>query len=265
MIVAAVGLFGAVAAVMVAKYGWRDAYKVGGGLGIILLLLRIGTFESGMFKNIEQAHVSKGNFFMLLNNWQRFKKYLCCILIGVPLWYVVGVLITLSPEFGKALNAKDTLNAGDGILSAYIGIAVGGIIAGLLSQVTRSRKLVMFIFLILSAISVIVYLKSTGLTSRYFVLLCFFMGCGVGHWTIFITIAAEQFGTNIRATVATTVPNFVRGSLIPVNIVFVAFKDHYGMITSGYIVMGILTVIALSSLTQLKETFGKDLNYLEIS
>jgi putative MFS transporter len=263
MIVAAVGLLGAAAAVMVAKYGWRPAYRVGGGLGIVLLFLRIGTFESGMFKNIEPGKVSKGNFFMLFNNWDRFKKYLYCILIGAPLWYVIGVLITLSPEFGKALNAKDPLNAGDGILASYIGIAIGGIIAGLLSQVTKSRKLVMLIFLLLSVVSVVVYLSSTGITSHQFVMICFFMGCSVGYWTIFVTIAAEQFGTNIRATVATTVPNFVRGSLIPINLAFTAFAGHYGMITSGYIMMAILTVVALFSLSQLKETFAKDLNYVE--
>jgi len=265
MIVAAIGLFGAAAAVMVAKYGWRNAYFVGGGLGIVLLLLRIGTFESGMFKNIEQTSVSKGNFFMLFNNWGRFKKYLYCILIGAPNWFIVGVLITLAPEFGKALHAKDTLNAGDGILYAYVGIAAGGIIAGLLSQITKSRKSVMYIFLILSAASVVVYLNSTGLTTKHFVWLCFFMGCGVGYWTIFITIAAEQFGTNIRATVATTVPNFVRGFLIPINLAFVAFKDHYGMITGGYIMMAILTAIAFFSVSQLKETFSKDLDYVEVS
>jgi MFS transporter, putative metabolite:H+ symporter len=207
--------------------------------------------------------VSKGNFFMLFTNWGRFKKYLYCILIGAPLWYVVGVLITLSPEFGKALNARGALSAGDGILSSYIGIAVGGIAAGLLSQVTKSRKLVMFIFLLLSVVSVVVYLSSNGLTSREFVWICFFMGFAVGYWTIFVTIAAEQFGTNIRSTVATTVPNFVRGSLIPINIAFAALKDHYGMITSGYVMMVILTLIALFSLGQLKETFGKDLNYIE--
>ncbi|MFI5138968.1 MAG: MFS transporter [Sphingobacteriales bacterium] len=263
MIVAAVGLFGAAAAVMVAKYGWRPAYRVGGGLGIVLLFLRIGTFESGMFKNIEPGTVSKGNFLMLFNNWDRFKKYLYCILIGAPLWYVIGVLITLSPEFGKALNAKDTLNAGDGILSAYIGIAVGGIISGLLSQIAKSRKLAMLIFLLLSVVSVIDYLSSEAITSREFVWISFFMGCAVGYWTIFVTIAAEQFGTNIRATVATTVPNFVRGSLIPINLAFTAFAGHYGMITSGYIMMAILTVVALFSLSQLKETFAKDLNYVE--
>ncbi len=265
MIVAAIGLLGAAVAVIVAKHGWQNAYKVGGGLGIVLLLLRIGTFESGMFKSMEQSNVSKGNFFILFNNWDRFKKYLYCILIGAPLWYVVGVLVTLSPEFGKALGAPEPLNAGDGILATYIGIAAGGIFAGLLSQITRSRKLTMYIFLSLSAITAVVYLSSTGITSQHFVWLCFFMGVAVGYWTIFITVAAEQFGTNIRATVATTVPNFVRGSLILINIGFVALKDHYGMITSGYIMMAILTIIALFSVSQLKETFGKDLNYVEIT
>jgi MFS family permease len=266
MVVAVIGLFGAAAAVMVAKHGWQTAYKVGGGLGLILLLLRVGTFESGMFKNIEQAdNVSKGNFFMLFSNWGRFKKYLYCILIGAPLWYVVGVLVTLSPEFGKALGAKDALSAGEGVLYTYIGIAIGDIFAGLLAQITKSRKLTMAIFLSLSVVSVICYLSSTGLTSQHFVWLCFFMGCSVGYWATFVTIAAEQFGTNIRSTVTTTVPNFVRGSLIPINIAFNAFVVHYGMIKSGYIMMGILTVITLFSLSQLKETFGKDLNYVEVS
>jgi len=265
MIVAVIGLFGAAAAVMVAKYGWQTAYKVGGILGFLLLLLRIGTFESGMFKNIEQANVSKGNFFMLFTNWERFKKYMYCILIGAPLWYVVGVLVTLSPEFGKALGAKDTLSAADGVLYSYIGIAIGDIFAGLLAQITKSRKLTMVVFLLLSVISVVVYLSSTGLTEARFVWICFFMGCSVGYWATFVTIASEQFGTNIRSTVTTTVPNFVRGSLIPINLAFTALVGHYGMITSGYIMMGILTVISLLSLSQLKETFGKDLNYLEIS
>jgi putative MFS transporter len=265
MIVAAVGLFGAVAAAIVAKHGWQNAYKVGGSLGIVLLLLRIGTFESGMFKNIENKAVSKGNFFMLFSSWGLFKKYLCCILIGAANWFVVGVLVTLAPEFGaaNALAAKQPLSAGDGILYCYVGIAVGGIIAGLLSQVLKSRKKVMFLFLILSLISQVIYLSSTGISSSRFIWECFFMGCGVGYWTIFITIAAEQFGTNIRSTVATTVPNFVRGLLFPINLAFVALKGSYGMITSGYIMMVILTVVALLALSQIKETFRKDLNYIE--
>lgn len=263
MIVAVIGLLGAAAAYAVAKYGWQTAYKVGGGLGVILLLLRVGTFESGMFKNVQESGVSKGNFLMLFTSFKRFKKYLYCILIGAPLWYVVGVLVTFSPEFGVALHSKEVLSAGEGVLYTYIGISVGDIFAGLLAQVTRSRKLTMMVFLLLSLVSAFVYLRSEGITHDKFVWICFFMGCTVGYWATFVTIAAEQFGTNIRATVTTTVPNFVRGSLIPITMAFNAFKGTYGMITSGYIMMIILTVIALFSLSQLQETFGKDLNYIE--
>ncbi|MDB5003828.1 MAG: transporter [Mucilaginibacter sp.] len=262
-IVAMIGLLGAVAAAYVGKYDWRTAYYVGGGLGIVLLLLRMGTFESGMFKNIADTGVSKGNILMLFNNRKRFLKYLYCILIGAPLWYVVGVLVTQSPEFGKALGAKAPLSAGTGILYTYIGISVGGIFAGVLAQLTKSRKLTMLIFLLLSVISAICYLSAKDITTSQFIWLCFFMGFAVGYWATFVTIASEQFGTNIRSTVTTTVPNFVRGSLIPVNALFNMFVLHYGMIQSGYIVMFILTAIALFALSQLKESFSKDLDYIE--
>lgn len=264
MIVAVIGLFGAAAAYFVAtKYDWKVAYFVGGGLGILLLLLRLGTFESGMFKSMEQSKASKGNILMLFTNFGRFKKYLFCILIGAPLWYVVGVLVTLSPEFGKALGAQTPLSAGEGVLYTYIGISIGDIFAGFLAQVTRSRKLTMAVFLIVSVVTASIYLGSKGITHNKFVWICFAMGCSVGYWATFVTIAAEQFGTNIRATVTTTVPNFVRGSLIPINLAFNAFVVHYGMIKSGYIMMIILTLLSLFSLSQLKETFGKDLDYIE--
>ncbi|WP_454802602.1 MFS transporter [Mucilaginibacter phyllosphaerae] len=263
MIVAVIGLFGAAAAYEAAKYGWQTAYKVGGGLGLVLLLLRVGTFESGMFNKVKESGVSKGNFCMLFTNGGRFKKYLYCILIGAPLWYVVGVLVTLSPEFGKALGSAVPLSAGEGVLYTYIGISVGDIFAGLLAQITKSRKLTMAVFLLLSVVTAFIYLGSEGITHDKFVWTCFFMGCSVGYWATFVTIAAEQFGTNIRSTVTTTVPNFVRGSLIPINMAFNAFVVHYGMVTSGYIMMVLLTIISLFSLSQLKETFGKDLNYIE--
>lgn len=265
MLVAVIGLLGAVAAAMVSKYDWRTAYFVGGGLGIVLLLLRLGTFESGMFKNVARSEVSKGNILMLFNNGKRFYKYLCCIFIGAPLWYVVGILITQSPEIGKALGATETLSAGTGILYSYVGISVGGIFAAVLAQLTKSRKLTMLIFLLLSAVSVVAYLSTKGITNHQFVMLCLFMGFSVGYWATFVTIAAEQFGTNIRSTVTTTVPNFIRGSLIPINSLFNVFVLHYGMITSGYIMMFILTALALFCLSQLKESFHKDLDYVELS
>jgi MFS family permease len=265
MLVAVIGLLGAVAAAVVSKYDWRTAYYVGGVLGIVLLLLRLGTFESGMYKNVARAtEVSKGNILMLFNNWKRFYKYLCCIFIGAPLWYVVGILITQSPEIGKALGAKETLSAGTGILYSYVGISIGGIFAAILAQLTKSRKLTMLIFLLLSAVSVVAYLSVKGITNSQFIWLCFFMGFAVGYWATFVTIAAEQFGTNIRSTVTTTVPNFIRGSLIPINALFNVFVVHYGMVNSGYIMMAILTVLALFCLSQLKESFHKDLDYIEV-
>lgn len=265
MIVAGVGLLGAAAATTVHEaYSWQTSYFVGGGMGLLLLLLRLGTFESGMFKQMAGQHqVAKGNFFMLFKNKERFLKYLYCILIGIPLWYVVGVLVTLSPEFGKELGATEKLDAGKGIMFTYFGIAIGDVVTGLLAQVIKSRRKTVFIFHLLSVVSVVCYLTSRGLSGDTFIWLCLFMGFSVGYWATFVTIAAEQFGTNIRATVTTTAPNFVRGALIPINFLFIYLSKIYTNITAAFIVMGILTAIALFALSQLKESFNKDLDYVE--
>lgn len=265
MIVACVGLMGAVMAALISDhYTWQTSYFIGGGMGLLLLTLRIGLVESGMFKETtEKGEVQRGNFFMLFNNWARFKKYLCCILIGLPLWYVVGVLVTFSPEFGKALNATGVLNAGKGIMYCYIGISVGDVVAGFLSQMLKSRKQVMFIFLILTAIAVAVYLYSFGITPERFILLSLLLGFASGYWATFVTIAAEQFGTNLRATVTTTVPNFIRGSLIAITISFQFFKDKLGILQGAMVVGAICIVISIIALSQLKETFSKDLDYVE--
>jgi MFS family permease len=265
MIVACVGLMGAVMAALISDhYTWQTSYFIGGGMGLLLLTLRIGLVESGMFKETtEKGEVQRGNFFMLFNNWSRFKKYLCCILIGLPLWYVVGVLVTFSPEFGKALNATGVLNAGKGIMYCYIGISVGDVVAGLLSQMLKSRKQVMFIFLILTAIAVAVYLYSFGITPERFILLSLLLGFASGYWATFVTIAAEQFGTNLRATVTTTVPNFIRGSLIAITLSFQFFKDKLGILQGAMVVGAICIIISIIALSQLKETFSKDLDYVE--
>lgn len=265
MIVAGIGLLGAAAAATVAKnFSWQTSYFVGGGLGLILLFLRVGTFESGMFKHaVGQKEVEKGNIWMLFTNKARFVKYISCILIGIPLWFVVGILVTLAPEFGKALGASTPLNAGTGIMYTYIGIAIGDVCTGLLAQVLKSRKKTVLIFHLLSVISVVLYLNSYGLNQQTFIWLCLFLGFSVGYWATFVTIAAEQFGTNIRATVTTTVPNFVRGALIPITFLFQIFAKRYDIITSAYILMALLTVIAVYAVTRLRETFSKDLNYLE--
>lgn len=265
MIVAGVGLFGAVAAAMIGgHYTWQTSYFIGGGMGLLLLFLRVGLAESGLFKEAKEANIQRGNIWMLFNNGSRFKKYLCCILIGLPLWFVVGVLITFSPEFGKALGATGVINAGKGIMYCYIGIAVGDVVAGFLCQMLKSRKKVMLIFLLLTAVAIVVYLYSTGLTPDTFIWLSLFLGFASGYWATFVTIASEQFGTNLRATVTTTVPNFVRGSVVAVTLSFQFLKGQYGILQGAMIVGFVCLVIALLALSQLKETFNKDLDYVEV-
>jgi putative MFS transporter len=265
MIVAGVGLLGAVMAAIISDhYSWQTSYFIGGGMGLLLLLLRVGLVESGMFKEASgNDKIKRGNFWMLFNNWSRFKTYLCCILIGLPLWYVVGVLITFSPEFGKALNATGVLDAGKGIMYCYIGISVGDVVAGLLAQLLKSRKQVMFIFLVITAVAVVTYLYSFGITPESFILMSLFLGFASGYWATFVTIAAEQFGTNLRATVTTTVPNFIRGSLVLITTGFQFFKDKLGILNGAMVIGAICIAVSLIALSQLKETFSKDLDYLE--
>ncbi|MGZ3822495.1 MAG: MFS transporter [Mucilaginibacter sp.] len=264
MAISVVGLLGAVAAGIAGKYDWRMAYYIGGALGLVLLTLRVGTFESGMFKTVAKTDVSKGNILILFNDKKRFLKYISCILMGLPLWFGIGIILTLAPEFARALGAKDPLSAGTGIVYSYIGGSVGNILAALLAQVTRSRRLTMFIFLTLSAVVISVFLSFNGITNNQFILLSLIMGVTGGYFPTLITIAAEQFGTNIRATVATTVPNFVRGSLIPVNAAFSFLVPRCGMIKSGYILLFALLGISLLALSRLKESFNNDLDYVEI-
>lgn len=265
MIVAAVGLMGAVTAALIAeRFAWHTSYFIGGGMGLVLLLLRIGVVESGIYKaTTKNKEVQKGNFFMLFNKWSRFKKYLACILIGLPTWYVVGVLITFSPEFGKALNATGALNAGEGVMYCYIGISIGDILAGFLAQILKSRKKVMFIFLMITFAAMFVYLYAYGLSPQQFIWLSLLLGFASGYWATFVTIAAEQFGTNLRATVTTTVPNFIRGSLVAVIAGFQFFKFHFGIIHGAMIIGVICIAIALIALSQLKESFSANLDYIE--
>ncbi|HEY4323365.1 MAG TPA: MFS transporter [Mucilaginibacter sp.] len=264
MIVGVIGLLGAVVAGIAGKYDWRTSYYIGGGLGIILLALRLGTFESGLYKNIAKTSISKGNFFILFTDKKRFLKYLYCILIGVPIWFVIGIILTLAPEFTKALGTKENISAGTGIMYSYGGGAIGNMLAGILAQVTRSRKLTMLIFLVLYTIVVSIFLKTTGITNQQFIWLSLLIGVAGGYFATVVTIASEQFGTNIRSTVTTTVPNFIRATVIPLNSVFSFLIVRYGMIGSGFIMLFAVTGLAIFALSQLKEGFSKDLAYLEV-
>jgi MFS family permease len=270
MIVAAVGLLGAIVANLVYQVfeDWRLCYYAGGVLGLLLLLLRMSVKESLMYKQVEGTETSRGKFFSLFTNRKTFIKYMQCILMGIPLWFLVGVLITFSPEFAKALGVQgaETIKAGQAIAWCYGGLVLGDICSGLLSQYLQSRKKVMKIFLALNLLMVFVYLNAHGISSSLFYVLTMAMGFSVGYWVIFVTNAAEQFGTNIRATVTTTVPNFVRGSLPVIIIMYQFFRDKAfagNILQAGMVVGVILAVISFLSLWKMKETFHSDLNYTE--
>ncbi len=262
-LVATVGLMGAVLANYVAKtYDWQIAYFIGGGLGLILLVTRISVFESGIFLKVKEQQVDRGNFFQLFNNWDRFKKFVGCILIGLPIWFVIGILITFSPEFAKAMSITGVV-AGDAVMYSYIGLAAGDLISGFASQAIRSRKRTVFVFILLTLVFIITYLYWPFESSSGFYIGCFFMGFGVGYWALFVTIAAEQFGTNLRSTVATTVPNFIRGSVVPLTFMFGYLRGSLDILQAALIVGVFTIIIALWALRLIDETFSRDLNYVE--
>jgi len=262
-LVATVGLMGAVLANYVAKiFDWQVAYFIGGGLGLILLVARVSVFESGIFLKVKEQGVDRGNFFQLFNQKERFIKFLGCILIGLPIWYVIGILITFSPEFAKVMNITGVV-AGDAVMFSYIGLAAGDMTSGIMSQIIRSRRKTVFVFIFLTLAFVIAYLYWPFQTAGEFYVGCFLLGFGVGYWALFVTIAAEQFGTNLRSTVATTVPNFIRGTVIPLTFAFRYMRESIGIL-EGALVVGIVTIlIAFWALRLIDETFGRDLNFVE--
>jgi putative MFS transporter len=263
-IVAAVGILGAVCAALVGDYfDWRTAYFIGGGLGILLLVMRISMFESGMFTALKDQNVKKGDLLMLVGNRKRLLKYLACIAVGVPLWFVIGILITLSPELARELKVQGNILALKSVMYSYLGLAIGDIASGFLSQIIRSRKKVLYLFITITFLLVIFYVFSSELTVSQFYLLCLVLGFFTGYWAVFMTVAAEQFGTNLRATVTTTVPNFVRGAVVPMTLSFQFLKNYMSLQMSALIVGSITLALALLSSFYLSETHGKDLDYLE--
>jgi MFS transporter, putative metabolite:H+ symporter len=263
-LVAAVGLMGAVLANYIASsFDWRIAYFIGGGLGLLLLLARVSIFESGVFLKLKDKKVQRGNFLQLLNNKVRLTKFLGCIFIGLPIWFVIGILITFSPEFAKALGIADPVKAGDAIMYSYLGLALGDILTGFISNALRSRKKIILLFTIMTIAFMLLYLFMPVLTRPFFYTTCFVMGVGIGYWAMFVTIAAEQFGTNLRSTVATTVPNFIRFTVVPLTFMFKFMRDQVGVIY-GALAVGLFTIaVAFIALKFIDETYTRDLNFVE--
>ena len=263
-IVPAFGVTGALLADTVARnFDWRTAYIVGGSMGLLLLLLRIGVYESKLFTEARTGGVAAGNFLALFTSFSRFRRFSCSFLLGLPLWFIVGLLVALSPEFGVATGAKGPISAGTAVVWTYAGFATGDLASGFLSQAIRSRRRALGLFLGLTAASVAYYMTLSEATPRQIYVACGMMGFSGGYWAVMLTLAAESFGTNLRATVTTSVPNFVRGALIPVTAVFQALRVPLGLLPAAAVVGASCLLIAILAILPLKETWGKDLDFVE--
>jgi putative MFS transporter len=266
-IIAVTGVFGAITAFFVyqAFQDWRICFYIGGGMGLLLLLLRANVMESGMFDSVKKTDVPRGNFFMLFNKKERALRYLKGVLIGLPVWYAIGVLVTFSDKFGKEFGI-DGIDPGKAIMYQYIGIALGDLSAGLLSNYLKSRKKALFAFFgILTFFVILYFLQGDGrgnMQTMY--MLCTCLGFGAGFSVLYITMSAEQFGTNLRASTAISIPNVVRG-ILPLIILL-----HRGLrsLTGDYLTGGWMTGIVIMSLAVIaayytKESFGNDMNFIE--
>jgi predicted MFS family arabinose efflux permease len=271
-IVSGFGIFGAVVAGLVGKmFDWRIAYYVGGGLGLVLLALRVGAYESGLFDQVRGAEVRRGNFLALFTDGGRLLRYLRGILIGVPTWYVVGILVIFAPEIAQAIGialdpatGKTLVTGRESVMYHYAGGAIGSLLCGVLSQWLSSRKKAIAAFLLLDLLLIPGYLLLTGSGPSTFYVYMFVLGLMTGYWAVFVTLAAEQFGTNLRATVTTTTPNFVRGSAVPMTTAFVWLQGRMGsIVTAAAIVGAVVFALALWAVAGTDETYGRDLDYVE--
>lgn len=265
-LVAGLGLTGAVVAfIFKQNFDWRTCYFIGGGMGIVLLMLRIVVFESEMFNLIKKKYVKRGEFLMLFTDKHRFKRYLLNILIGLPTWLCIGVFVTFSKEFGEAMHMKEKIDPGKSIMYAYMAISIGDILAGVLSQVLKSRKKALLIYYLITCIFIALYFTILdGGTANQMYFICAGIGLGTGFWAIFVTMAAEQFGTNLRATATTTIPNMVRGMLAVFIIpLFRGLQNYFSYLQSGWILAIIIMFISTIAVLLIDETFNKNLDFVE--
>jgi hypothetical protein len=217
-----------------------------------------------MFLKTKEKDVERGNFFQLFSQRARFIKFMGCIFIGLPIWYTIGILVTFSPEFARTMDIIGTISAGDAVMFSYIGLAVGDLSSGVSSQLIGSRKKVLKVYMLLTLGFILMFLFMPVKTAGFFYFACFCLGVGIGYWALFVTVAAEQFGTNLRSTAATTVPNFIRGTVVPLTLAFQYLRPYVGII-NGALIIGVLTIIvAFIALQFIDETYGRDLNFEEI-
>jgi MFS family permease len=264
-IIATVGVLGAATAAIVGDFlPWRAAYLVGGGLGLTVLLLRVRNSDSLMFSKVQSMGVAKGDLRLLFSPASRLLRYVAVILIGLPIWYTASILITFCPEFAKSFGMSEIPTAGQAVFYYYLGLSFGDLASGAMSQLVRSRRVVVALFVSITALTVAAYFLSAPVSLAAFYRICFVLGLANGYWAVFMAIASEQFGTNLRSTVTTSIPNFVRGAVIPITYAFQSLSPSLGLTGSALAVGATVTVASLVAITITSETFARDLDFVEI-
>ncbi len=263
-LIAGFGVLGAVVAYYMSEmFSWRNCYIIGGGLGLILLALRLKVSESELYKNLGQSNVSKGRFISFFTNKDLFTRYIKCVLIGLPVWLVIGILVTFSDKFGEEFGVKD-IKPGLAIMYLYLFVGLGDVVVGWLSERLRSRKKTLFIFYGITIVFLILFFMQNNSSPRLFYLIIMGLGFGIGFNVIYLTLGVEQFGTNLRASAAVSIPNMVRGSLPLLIMVFQYFRVLFNSYTDGAIVTTILIfAISIIAALSIKESYGANLDFLE--
>lgn len=264
-IVAGFGLLGAVVAQLTVELAgdWTIAYFIGGAMGLVLLVLRIGVAESGLFKEVKKdEQIERGNFLSFFTNKNRLVRYLKSIAIGIPTWFCIGILATLGNQFAPELGIK-TISPGKAIMWAYVGISVGDFASGFISHWLKSRKKAILYMMLFTIVGVVLMLSGAANTETMYYFFCAWLGLGTGYWAMFVTVGAEQFGTNIRSTAATTIPNMVRGTLVLMILGFDALKEHVTVIISAVVIGVIAFALGIYATLTVEETHNKDLDFTE--
>ena len=265
MIVATVGVTGAIVGGWVAQvFHWRTAFQIGGSLGFALLLLRIGVAESGIFKETQNKNISRGNFLKLFTSRDRFRRFSLCILSGIPIWFTIGILVAYAPEFAKNFEVTEPISAAKAIMACYVGFVLGDFGFGMVSQLIKSRNKAVLWAIGLNFITALIYLLGMhGVSSATMYVMCVLLGTTGGYWAVICTMASEQFGTNLRATVTTAVPNFIRFALVPMNLTVLALKENFGLVNGALAVGVFVMIVAFLSLRGLDECYGRELDFVE--
>lgn len=262
--VATFGLFGGLAAAWIGdRLFWRHAYFLGGVLGLLLLVLRFKIQESSVYQDLSRSSAQRGSLKLLFSSKKRVKQYLSCIFAGCPVYFVSGILISFAPELGLALNLDAPIVTSKAVFYSYLGATAGDLFGGVLSQKLKNRKIVILSCILLNAATILFYLVNPFDSAQIFYLICLTLGATTGYWVVLMTLSAEQFGTNLRSTVVTSIPNFIRGSVLIFSTLFLNLRSYFGLVGgAGVIATGVL-LFAIYGWTQLDETYGRDMRFLE--